>query len=560
MNDKLNHIRNLSPEEIHLLELQGCRSDDWNSVRIDTSLDLKYIYNVKFHGSVTILKGARISNVPGGVKGCVIKENALIDNVASLIFDEDSMHGVGTEVAVLDETGTRPVFIYPGLSSQIATLMARKPTWLKDTLAQGLKSFLISRATQAQIGENAIIRNCGPIKNVSIGKEIKVEGASRLENGSIINNASPGKCLSYVGNAVEAENFIIEDGILDSKSIVANCYIGQGAKLSHGFSAHDSLFFANCMMENGEAHSLLAGPYTVSMHKGSLLIGSQTSFLNAGSSTNQSNHMYKMGPIHWGVLERGVKTSSGSYLMHGSKIGAFSLLMGTHKSHPDTSQFPFSYLFSDERGSTIVVPALMLRSVGLLRDEKKWPDRDKRLNHGLPLFDHINFNVFNPFTVDTMLNAVDLINELLTMPADDDQYMRFKGLKFTRAALERAKTLYSLAIFKYLLNTLPQGNFPEASERSPEKWVDLGGQIITRTDLLKILAIDNIPEVEFTLSEAMRNFKNLELQWVAQRFENKWRQPLEVLEENSKRYDEIVEEDRQTYLQMLSDEEEMLDL
>ena len=137
-------------------------------------------------------------------------------------------------------------------------------------------------------------------------------------NGAVINNAAPGKCFAYVGSGVDADNFIIEDGKVSSGCIIRNCYIGQGAELEKGFTAHDSLFFANCSFENGEACAVLAGPYTVSMHKGTLLIGCQTAFMNAGSSTNQSNHMYKLGPVHWGVLERGVKTSSGAYIMFGA--------------------------------------------------------------------------------------------------------------------------------------------------------------------------------------------------------------------------------------------------
>ena len=38
----------------------------------------------------------------------------------------------------------------------------------------------------------------------------------------------------------------------------------------------------------------------------------------------------------------------------GSEPFAFSLLMGQHKTHPDSSQFPFSYLFGDDRGATVV--------------------------------------------------------------------------------------------------------------------------------------------------------------------------------------------------------------
>ena len=552
-------MRNLSHNEILLLEKQGCSAKDWNLLLVADNLDLTNIRNVRFDGKVILQENVSLINIPGGLSGCTIGANASIENVASLEFDPDSKNGVGCSVAVLDETGSRSVRIYPGISSQLATLMARDIDW-KERLKPALDSLIESRTTPNLIGENSVIRNCGPIKNVFVGEEVIIEGASHLENGSVINNSSPGKCFTRIGNGVQAENFIIEDAKVESKSILTNCYIGQGTVISHGFTAHDSMFFANCAMENGESHSLLGGPYTVSMHKSTLLIGCQTSFMNAGSQTNQSNHMYKMGPIHWGIMERGVKTSSGSYLMLGAKIGAFSLLMGAHKNHPDSSEFPFSYLFSDERGHTVIVPALMLRSCGLLRDEAKWPLRDKRRDMDAPWFDRITFNVLNPFTVDTMLHAIETIDDILKRPAGDDMMMRYKGLKFTRAAMERAKSLYTLAIYKYLESVLGENGFPENDGAEPDKWLDLGGQIIPRVILKKILESESILESEGILSEIYENYKELELQWIGRRFGESWRKREDEIKENAARYDSIVEEDKCDYLDMLSREDEMLAL
>lgn len=559
MSASTEEIRGLAPEEITLLKEQRCTASDWKTILISTELDLTKIVNVRFTGPVVIHKGAILTNIPGGISGYIIKENASIENVASIIYDEDTNFGVGVEVSVLDETGSRKVIIYPGMSAQIATLMAREKDWMSKLNNGELQAFLDSRTPTAEIGENVKIRDCGQIRNVSVGKEVIINGASRLYNGCIINNATEGHCFSYVGNSVEAENFIFEDAKVDSGSHVTNCYVGQGVEMSHGFSAHDCLFFANCSMENGEAHSLLAGPYSVSMHKGTLLIGCQTSFLNAGSLTNQSNHMYKLGPLHWGVLERGVKTSSSSHLMLGARIGAFSLLMGAHKTHPDSSEFPFSYLFGDERGGTIVVPAMMLKSCGLLRDEQKWPARDRRLNKGLPLFDRINFNVLNPFTVDTMLKALELIDRLFSIPTDD-LYVRYKGMKFTRSSLERAKNLYTNAIFKYLSNTLPDLKFPPRKEGQPIKWMDLCGQIMPRDYLNKALECNDIISAEECFNEAYVNYQELESEWISQRFGEWWRQREDSINEYAKKFDELIEEDRQQYLQILDEEAEMLSL
>lgn len=560
MNELDSFSRHLQQEEIQKLEKQGCSAIDWDLILVTDNFDPSNLTNVRFTGSVTIHEGAFLRNIFEGIGGCIIGKNVVIENVDSIEFESEASHGVGTMVSVLDETGSRAIPIYPGISSQIATLMARRPKWLQENLEPTLRQFIDSKITPARIGENTKIKNCGKIKNVSVGNEILIEGALLLENGSVINNAAPGKGYTYIGTGVQAENFILEDGRIESQSIVENCYIGQGVEIAHSFSAHDCLFFANCSLENGEAHSVLGGPYTVSMHKGTLLIGCQTSFMNAGSATNQSNHMYKLGPVHWGLLERGVKTSSGSYLMLGAKIGAFSLLMGPHKTHPDSSEFPFSYLFGDERGNTVVVPGLMLRSCGLLRDELKWPTRDRRLKRKLPLFDHITFKVLNPFTVDIMLRAIDTIDDLLIRPADDDLYMRYKGMKFTRAALERAKSLYTLAIFKYLSITLPSMSFPENDGKVAEDWVDLGGQVLPRNYLNQALESDSITTADFILAEAFENYEILEQQWIGRRFSEWWRQNPDDIMSYAKRFDDMVEDDRQQYIQMLNRERDMLEL
>lgn len=327
------------------LEHQGCSAESWDSVLVSPDVHIENIRNVRFGGRVILESGAIIRDVPGGIINCHVGKGAIVENVARIEFEPEAPCGVGISISALDETGSRPVVAYPGLSSQVATLMARVPSWLENNLKPSLQDYIDSKAVRHEIGEGAIVRDCGVMLNVSVGNHTRIEGAEFLKNGALINNAAPGREFAYIGHGVNAENFIIEDGRVDSGAIIRNCYIGQGAEIEKGFSAHDSLFFSNCSFENGEACAVLAGPYSVSMHKASLLIGCQTSFMNAGSATNQSNHMYKLGPVHWGLLERGVKTSSGAYIMLGAKIGAFSMVMGLHKTHPDSSSFPFSYLF-----------------------------------------------------------------------------------------------------------------------------------------------------------------------------------------------------------------------
>ncbi len=582
--NKTDTSRQLYWWERKQLEEQSCIAEDWDKVYITDATDMSLIRRVEFEGEVFIGRLDREKNphagisdaliidcrvgddveirrVPGGLRNVDVGDRASIINTASIDIEPDAPCGIGVTVNVLDESGSRPVVIYPGLSSQLATMMARLPLRADEAYIPSIRDSLFSLPGRGGVGDDAKVINSGSLHNVRVGHEVVVDGASRLVNGTIVNNAARGRCLSYVGAGVDAENFIIEDGKVECNVILRNCYVGQGASVANGFMAHDSLFFANCTLENGEACSVLAGPYTVSMHKSTLLIGCQLSFMNAGSATNQSNHMYKLGPVHWGVLERGVKTSSNSYLMLGAKIGAFSLLMGDHKTHPDSTQFPFSYLFGDERGATVVVPGAMLRSCGLLRDEQKWPTRDRRLKRKLPLHDRIMFEVLNPFTVGKMTDALEVIDSMLQREADDDRFIRYRGMKFNRASLERARHLYTLALGKYLYNVLGDGGaIPVSDGEEPEEWLDLGGQIISRPEFTRISELEDISEIEKELDRAAEEYGEAQKRWVSRRFVDSLHFDAAKIAELAREFDKMIDDDRSEYLEKLAAENSMLGL
>ncbi len=586
----------LSAETIDQLKKVGCRATDWSQVRIHPESDLSLLHNVEFEGSVTIGllsaskyprcgvrdvlirdsvigDGCRLRHVVGGIINAQLGKEVEIESTYKVDYTPGASCGVGQRVSVLDETGSREVILYPGLSAQSAMLMARSKRKDAEKIYAAIENLIDEGKLHVTpgIGDRSKILNCGSLTDTSIGHDITIDSARTLRNGAVINNSPDGIGLAYIGSGVDAEDFIVEDGVVSSGALLRNVYVGQGAILEKGFTAHDSLFFANCAMENGEACAVFAGPYSVSMHKGTLLIGCQTSFMNAGSSTNQSNHMYKLGPVHWGVLERGVKTSSGSYLMLGANIGAFSLLMGQHKTHPDSREFPFSYLFGDAQGATVVVPGVMLRSCGLLRDEKKWPSRDRRNKiSGLPHLDRIICDVLNPVTVDAMLEALEIIRPLLSKPADDDRYHRYKGMKLSRASLERAIKLYYLGIMKYLSGFLNEDGrielfspVPDGVEFQPEgkgEWVDISGLPMPRRKLDEILQLDSLPEMEKVFEECFKNYVDYQKEWIDRRFPVNLRLAAEEIIRGAKEFDRLVELDRETYRESLSAESAMLRL
>ena len=384
------------------------------------------------------------------------------------------------------------------------------------------------RSDHGTIGDHAHITDVGNITNVKIGPYARIIGTRRLYNGSI--NSVQEAPIS-VGYSVICTDFIISSGSrVESGTALSRCFIGQACALAHGYSASDSLFFSNCHEENGEACAIFAGPFTVTHHKSTLLIASQFSFMNAGSGSNQSNHMYKLGPIHQGIMERGAKTSSDSYILWPARIGAFSLVMGRHTTHPDLSNLPFSYLI-ESCDTTFLIPGVNLKSVGTIRDAQKWPRRDARTDPRR--LDQINYNLLSPYTIQKMLNGRALLHELRRVAGATSEIYSYQSAKIKASSLRKGIHYYELAIHKFLGNSLikrleglactsievvRQALKPRTSIGLGE-WVDLSGLIAPKAEVLRIIEdietrrIEEITELQQRLSDLHLHYYEYDWTW-----------------------------------------------
>ena len=468
--------RTLNQSEIELLDKNGCQADTWDNLKVKDGFDPMRIRNVHFTGAVKLGVFVKNTNVydtvpkPSGVydchlQNCIVDDDAcvsgvrylanyhigagsVIDNVATLMVTGETSFGNGTEIEVLNEAGGRELPIYDRLSAQVAYLLvtSRHDQEFTKKLVSVIKKYTDScRAATGKIGANARVLNCGDLRNVRIGDWARIDGAIRLEEGTV---ASTEADPATVGAGVIAKKFIIQSGSKeDSGALLANCFVGQGVQMGKQFSAENSAFFANCEGFHGEACSIFAGPYSVTHHKSTLLIAGMFSFYNAGSGTNQSNHMYKLGPVHQGILERGAKTGSFSYLLWPSRVGAFSAIVGKHYANFDSSDLPFSYI-TEEDGKSMLTPAMNLFTVGTRRDSIKWPNRDRRKD---PVkYDLINFDLFSPYIVGKVLRGLTALHELYEKASREQEYIMFQGIHIKRLLLKTTAKYYEMLIDIFL--------------------------------------------------------------------------------------------------------------
>ena len=552
-------FRNLTKEEINFLKSQGCSSQSWEKILIK-NVDLSRIKDVQFHGRVKInsLNGnvryhkklkvpasinratlidvfingnVYINNIGRFIANYKIEKGVIIENAGSIYMEGKSSFGNGVETSPIMEGDGRSVKIFNRLNSHIAYLVAiyRHKKLMREKINTMIDDYTNQKTRKfGKIKKYAKIINARLIKNSLIDPYTTIENTDEINNTTII---STKECPSYIGTSVILKDSIVLKGadITDS-TVIKKAFIGEGVRLARQFSCEDSLLFANCEGEHGEMFSIFAGPYTVTHHKATLLIASHFSFFNAGSGTNQSNHMYKLGPYHHGFMERGCKTGSNSYILWPSYIGAFSTVIGAHYDNVDTSDFPFSYITEHGYHQTRLIPALNLFGVGLSRDENKWKDRDRRKGDKKDL---IIFDVFSPYTVSRMIRSEEILKNIKKENNHDDKnFLTYKNMIIKKSSLDKYSKRYSIAIDLYLHNKILSyikssknideiiSNLEYDKNNVFENWSDIGGLICAKDrvdNIIKDLENDKINDIK-TLTERFEKLYNIysedEKSWV----------------------------------------------
>jgi hypothetical protein len=504
-------MRNLTQEEIAILTRQGCIAENWSSVQVKDEFTPQYVSNVEFYGQVTLGTFQKDIEVAPGfskhsgihyatLRDVIVGDDCLIEHVGIINTTSDATFGQGTVISVLNEVGDGNVMIFDGLNSQLASLMVKYEHDKEFTQAvrQLIQNKIeLSSKSVTTIGNGVRISHTTAIVNCHISDGCQIDGALRLQDCTL--KSMPGAVVK-VGVGVICENSVIYNGssVLNNAKL-ENCFVGEACTITDGFTAESSLFFANCFMSNGEACAAFCGPFSASHHKSSLLIGGMFSFYNAGSATNFSNHAYKMGPMHWGVLDRGTKTASGSYILMPAHIGTFSVCFGKLMHHPDTRKLPFSYLiaYGDEM---FLIPGRNLTTVGLYRDIRKWPKRDKRPDEARNSI--VNFDWLSPFSVGGIMVAKRTLEGLREISGDVATY-NFHDYVIKNSSLKKGIKYYDIALRIYM-GAVMKRHILEVprSTVGTGKWSDLSGLLIPLSEELRI--VEAIKSGELSTTGAIR--------------------------------------------------------
>ncbi|WP_449018319.1 DUF4954 family protein [Prevotella sp.] len=544
--------RSLTFEEIEILESNSCWAEDWSRVEVaEDGFQAKFFHRVMFYGDiqlgsfqkeVEITKGfvkhsgindATLRNVTVGndcliekvgnyINNYTIGDDCLISNISVMETTEGATYGEGNLISVLNEVGDGNVIFFHDLNSQFAAFMVKhfNDKDLKNAIRRLVKEEIArTNPERGTIGNNVKIVNTREITNTVIQDDCEISGASRLSDCTILSSEY---ASVYIGTGVICENSIISDGSSIVNSVkMQDCFVGEACQISNGFTASQSVFFANSFMSNGEACAAFCGPFCASHHKSSLLIGGMFSFYNAGSGTNFSNHAYKMGPMHWGILERGTKTASGSYLLMPATIGTFSVCFGKLMHHPNTTALPFSYLIA-EADKMYLVPGRNITTVGLYRDIRKWPKRDMRPQQTQKSI--VNFDWLSPYSVGEILQGKKILENLRQASGDNVSSYNYHEYVINATSLRKGIKYYDIALRIYMGAVLKRahkwGFFGKPqTEVGLGRWDDLSGLLLPVSEERRLIedvksgSLETIEEVVNRFREINENYRIYQWAW-----------------------------------------------
>lgn len=544
--------RKLTEDEIITLEDRNCWAENWDNINVSDDFIPNYMHRVLLYGEVNIgafdknveitkdffkhsgINNATLRNVTVGdnclienignyINNYTIGDDCYISNVSTMETTEGATYGEGNLISVLNEVGDGNVILFKDLNSQFAAFMVKHchDRELKDAIRRLIREDIETTSPErGTIGDRVKIVNTKEITNTVICDDCEINGAARLSDTTIV--TSPNATV-YIGTGVICENSIVSDGSSITNSVkIQDCFVGEACQLNSGFTASASVFFANSYMSNGEACAAFCGPFTASHHKSSLLIGAQFSFYNAGSATNFSNHAYKMGPMHWGILERGSKTASGAYLLMPANIGTFSVCFGKLMHHPDTRNLPFSYLVS-YNDTMCLSPGRNITTVGLYRDIQKWPKRDVRPKDSQKSI--VNQDWLSPFSVGEIVKGKKILEDLRNASGEDVSSYNFheyvikgsslqKGIKYYDIALR----IYMGAVLKRVLKRDPELNAP-TTEVGLGDWNDLSGLLLPASEEQRVIddikngTLDTVDKIIDRFREIDAHYREYQWTW-----------------------------------------------
>ncbi len=177
------------------------------------------------------------------------------------------------------------------------------------------------------------------------------------------------------------------------------------------------------------------------------------------------------------------------------------------------------------------MPGANLKSVGTIRDARKWPGRDGRKDPDK--LDMINYNLLSPYTIQKMLNGIEILKNLRKVSGENSDAYTYQSGKIKSSSLKNGLKYYGMALDKFLGNSLItrimnsefsdidglRKAFEPRSAYGEGDWVDISGMIAPKkavSDLLDDIQsgiLTDVDEINVRFAYIHSEYYNYEWRW-----------------------------------------------
>ncbi|WP_187759700.1 DUF4954 family protein [Thiospirochaeta perfilievii] len=448
--NKNEKYRNLTNNEIELLEMQKNKCYDWSKILVTDTFEPLQIKHCYFMGTVRIDDMEPISLefndviLPVGLynsqvmscdigKNCsihnvsylsrvLIGENVMLKDIDELSTSDHAKFGNGIvkdgedpsgriELEIANEAGGREILPFSKMLTVDAYL------WYKyrdnKNLMESFKLFVETeypsdRGYYGFIGDRTVIKNSRILKDVTIGSDAYIKGANKLKNLTI--KSSPNH-KTQIGEGCTLVNGIINEGCKVFYGATAVRFqLMSHSSLKYGARLINSVLGENSTISCCEVLNSFIYPGHEQHHNSSFLIASvlkgQTNIASGATIGSNHNSRANDGEL---VAGRGFWPGLNCSLKHDSKFATFNIVVKGNYTKEINNPLPFSLISLNKNDKVEVFPGywFLHNMYALKRNSWKYGVRDQREKN----FPRLDFDFLAPDTVSEMLEGREFLEK-----------------------------------------------------------------------------------------------------------------------------------------------------
>ncbi len=486
-------LRDISREEIAVMESQGCQAENWTNVRVAedfnpfrvrrTSLS-GYCVLGRFDADLDVIPGASVNTgvYDSRLHNCQIGNNCLVEQVrfaSSVVVERDvvlfdigtirctgpTRCGCGIDIAVGLETGGREVPLWAEMRVSDAAAITRDR---HDT--EGLAGLHVEMESYNErvsgdfvwVQRGARIIHTGLIENSFIGPYANIDRGEQIRNVTMYSSE---KEPCFVGGGATVIDAILQWGVtVGGTAMVKRSALLEHSAVDNNGMVEESIIGPNTHVEKGEITASLVGPF-VGFHHQSLLIAAYwpEGKGNVGYGAMVGSNHTSRAPDQEVWPGEGVFYGLGCSIRFPANYSEspYSVISAGVNTLPQKVSFPFSLISTPALPveSTVVprafnelTPAWTLyqNAYGMVRTELKFKKRDQSKRHA------ISYHVLRPSTIvliQDALRRLESVKEIKEIYTDKD--VEGIGKNFIRESVRlEAIESYTYTLKRYALRVL----------------------------------------------------------------------------------------------------------